>query len=230
MEPTPSTWANERARFGGTTGSMQIGPGEYEPAGWGQSIEVDQHRKLALSSSLQLSARPGPGALGFGSSYMQRETMLPNTPVAVAPGTYEPNAWGQSLAQDQLKRGRLSSKLGWTAKPGLGQSQLGFGASYPQRRLPSDAAEHDGPGPGAYNLLRPTDAFEKQKLLFTSRRIANGARSEVSVRQRFEPAHASHLLPLPPTSVAFLILFPARLSGVCDPLPTASAMVGGNAS
>ena len=72
----------------------------------------------------------------------------------VGPGSYSARNWGESIAEDQVKRGSLTSRLMIAAKPAL--DAIGFGAKYRARELPHEqfhgvASKAEAtPGPGAY--------------------------------------------------------------------------------
>lgn len=79
----------------------------------------------------------------------------------VGPGTYSPDAWGSSIAGDQLKAvNSLTSQKQLTARPGEGA--IGFGTGAKARELPH---EHDQeaertPGPGSYDPKLTHMGFE----------------------------------------------------------------------
>jgi hypothetical protein len=75
------------------------------------------------------------------------------TPVEVGPGSYSARNWGTSIAEDQVKRGSLTSRIQAIARPAL--AALGFNSRYRQRELPFELDDRNTqpgvPGPGSYD-------------------------------------------------------------------------------
>ena len=72
----------------------------------------------------------------------------------VGPGSYTSRAWGNSIADDEVKRGSLTSRLLMNATPMLKGLVLGFGSRYKANELPHEVVgpvKEATPGPGSYD-------------------------------------------------------------------------------
>ena len=124
------------------------GPGTYNP-----------------DHSLTINHLPGANPKSNLVSKVGRDSRVPADTVGVpglmtgpgvGPGSYSARNWGNSIADDQVKRGSLTSRLMMAAKPAL--DALGFGAKYKARELPHEMGRMKGqvdkdantPGPGSY--------------------------------------------------------------------------------